>query len=505
MSTPGSLGRQSAFSFLGSATSAAMGLVLVVVLGRVLGEAGSGVVMQAIGVFMIALGISRCGMDSAALWLLPRLALDTKGHVAPAAWFMILTSGAMGSACAVATTLTVRLMAPTTEAAAAAAIIASAWFLPPTAMLLTALAATRALGGVAAYVVVGNLILPTLRPLTIVIAVAAGAGTVGATIAWATPAVPALALAVGVLLVQLRRTAPGQRGTTAEFLRSGTPGRALRYAGPRVVSSTLEQVLAWVGIILVGLIAGPVAAGVYAAATRFATSGMIVDTAIRVTVSPLFSRLHHRSQIPELVDVYRRATTWLVLFSAPVFLLLAVFAPVALGMLGDGFRIGSATLAVMCVGATITLMAGNIHSLLLMGGHSGLAALNKIIAVVVNIVLLLALTPLWGIVGAAVAWVAACLLDAMLATIQVHRVMHLHLPLTSGLRPLVGTLATIGIPALTSRALLGATVLGLAVALVVGGAAFVLWCRLDRTRLRLDTSLRSPESSPRPERKASHA
>ncbi|WP_291278553.1 polysaccharide biosynthesis C-terminal domain-containing protein [Galactobacter sp.] len=498
-----SLGRQSVFSFLGSATSAAMGLLLVVVLGRVLGEAGSGIVMQAVGVFMIALGISRCGMDSAAIWLLPRLSLDAKAHVAPTAWFMILTSAAMGIICAGVITATVHLTGNGSEATRA--ISASAWFLPPTAMLLTGLAATRGLGGVAAYVLVGNVVLPTLRPVAIIVFVAAGAGAVGATIAWATPAVPALALALGVLVFQIRRTAEGQRSTPMEFFRSGTPGRALRYAGPRVVSSTLEQVLAWVGIILVGFLAGPVAAGIYAAATRFATSGLIVDTAIRVTVSPLFSRLHHLGHIPELVHVYRRATSWLVLFSAPVFLILAIFAPVALGLLGTGFTAGSTTLAVMCLGAMVTLMAGNIHSILLMGGHSGLAALNKVVVVSVNIILILVLTPLWGILGAAVAWAVSCLLDASLATLQVHRVMQIRLPLTSGLRPLLGTLAVIGLPALTARALLGATYPALAVALLVGGTGFLLWCRLDRTRLHLNQSLRQTESSFASERTTSDA
>jgi hypothetical protein len=162
-----------------------MGLVLAVVLGRLLGEAGSGVVMQAVGVFMIALGISRFGMDSSAIWLLPRLAMDAPTRVAPATWFMIAVSGTAGTVCAAVMIAASPLIAA--DDAAAEAIAASAWFLPVTSMLLTALAATRGLGGVAAYVWVGNVILPTLRPLAIIAVVALGGGAVAATVAWAAP------------------------------------------------------------------------------------------------------------------------------------------------------------------------------------------------------------------------------------------------------------------------------------------------------------------------------
>jgi O-antigen/teichoic acid export membrane protein len=467
-----------------------MGLVLAVVLGRLLGEAGSGVVMQAVGVFMIALGISRFGMDSSAIWLLPRLAMDAPTRVALATWFMIAVSGAAGAVCAAVMIAASTLIAA--DDAAADAIAASAWFLPVTSMLLTALAATRGLGGVAAYVWVGNVILPTLRPLAIIAVVALGGGAVAATVAWAAPGLATLFMALAVLVFQLRglattspATAPTTGPTTA-FFASGVPRTALRYAGPRVVSSTLEQVLAWVGIILVGALAGPTAAGIYAAASRFSTSGMIVDTAIRVAVSPLFSRLHHRGEVQELTDVYRRATTWLVLFSAPVFILMAVYAPVALHLLGPGFTTGATVLAVMCVGAMVTLMAGNIHSILLMGGNSGLAALNKVVAVSVNVLLILALTPAWGIVGAALGWVVSCLLDAAMATYEVHRFMHIRLPLTSGIRPLLVAVTTVGLPAVLIRILMGPTLIALAVTVVVGGVLFVSWCLVDHSRLHLN-------------------
>lgn len=487
------LARGGALSFVGSATSAVMGLLLIIVLGRSLGDAGSGVVLQAVGAFTIALGVARFGMDSVAIWILPRLHEDDPDAIRPTAWFLLAASAVVGVVCAgvlMVGALLVRANSP--GDAVADALLSISWALPIASVLLTALAATRALGGVSAYVLVGNVGLPVLRPLAILAAVGLGAGAVGAAVAWALPLVPAMLCAMLVLLLQLRRLG---RARTPGFLKSGIPRRAVVYALPRVLSSSLEQLLIWLSVIVVGVLSGPAAAGVYGSASRFVAAGMIVDTALRVVVSPMFSRLQHRRDDAGLEDVYRTATVWLVLFSTPVYLLLALFAPVALSLLGDSFADGEPVLIVMCAGAVITFLAGNIHSVLLMSGRSGLAAMNKAIAVAVNIALLFVLVPVWGITGAAVAWAVACALDATLAFIEVRFVLGVRVSPLPGLYPLVVAAVSVGLPALAARLLLGATWIGLIVATIAGAALFLLWCRLDRRRLHLADLARASRRS----------
>jgi O-antigen/teichoic acid export membrane protein len=154
-------------------------------------------------------------------------------------------------------------------------------------------------------------------------------------------------------------------------------------------------------------------------------------------------------------------------------------------------------LIVMSIGSIVTFLAGNIHSVLLMSGRSGLAAANKAVAVAVNVALIYLFVPLWGITGAAVAWAVACALDATLASLQVRYVLKLNVSPLPGLYPLLVATATIGIPAIILRMLLGATWLGLICAAVVGGALFLIWCRVDRRRLHLG-ELRRPAAGPKP-------
>ncbi|MFT4157964.1 MAG: polysaccharide biosynthesis C-terminal domain-containing protein [Microbacterium sp.] len=479
-----SFARGSALSFLGAAISAVMGLVLIIVLGQLLGDAGSGVVLQTIGVFTIALAVARLGMDSASVWILPRLMEDRRDMVRAATWFLVLASGIGGTIAAILLLLGAALVdAHHPGEPVAAAVRATAPFLPLASMFQTAMSSTRALGKVTAFVFVGNIPLPALRPLFVAIAAGAGAGLTAVAVAWALPLVPLIIIGVIVLALQLRRFTPT---ASPGFLRSDIPRRTFGYATPRIFAASVEQLLLWLAVVIIGTVAGPATAGIYGAASRFISSGFIIDTALRVVFAPTFSRLMHRGDHVQLASIYRTATIWLVLFSAPVYLLLSAFAPVALSLVGEAFTDGDLVIVLMSAGAIVTFLAGNIQSVLLMSGRSGLAALNKAIAVAVNIALIYLLVPLWGIAGAAAAWAIAFALDAVLATLELRFLLHVPVSATAGLYPLFVSVVTVGIPSVALRALMGATWIGLITATVVSLALFAIWCFMDRKRLHLD-------------------
>lgn len=243
--------------------------------------------------------------------------------------------------------------------------------------------------------------------------------------------------------------------------------------------------LIWVAVLCVGAVSGASAAGVYGAASRFIAAGLIVDTSLRVVVAPMFSRHQNRNDHSGTKDLYQTATIWLVLFSTPVFILLAIFGPVALSVIGPEFTVGASALIVMCAGALATLFAGNVHSVLLMSGRSGLAALNKLIVVLVTVFLILLLAPRFGIIGAAIAWTTASVLDALLALIEVRFLLKLRISLWPGLYPFCVGALSVGLPAILIRLTLGATWIGLALAVAIGSTAFFLLCKANQEALQL--------------------
>lgn len=481
------LARGGMLSFVGAAASAVLGFLLTVVLARLLGEAGTGIVLQAIAVFTIALSFGRAGMDSTAIWLLPRLADTARDQLRGAFALLMLVALVAGSVVAGATVLVASALADagthTRDLAEVVSVIA--WYLPVAAVLLVVLSATRALGGVLPYVAVGNIALPGAR-LALVAVIAAVGGSLSAVgEAWAAPLAIALAAAAVVLVVQLRRHERGLVNGAPWWTGARTRRRIRRYAAPRMLSAGLEQAVLWLDVLIVGAILGPAAAGIYGGASRFIAAGLIVDTALRVVVSPRFSVLLGAGRIRDAEGLYRTAARWLVLFSAPIYLVLAIHAPVVLGWLGPGFLEGAGALAILSIGAIVTFMAGNIHSVLLMSGRSGWAAFNKVVVLIVNVAGNLVLVPVLGINGAAISWAASMLIDAALATVEVQRLVGVRADFAGVFYAALVPVLSVGVPAMVIRLLWGSSGWTLVVSLAVGTLLFVIWCLVDGRRLQL--------------------
>lgn len=483
------LARSGAVSFAGAAISALMGFVFTVIVARLFGEHGAGIVLQSIAVFSITLGIGKLGMDSVAVWLMPRLRSSNPEEIRSSLLFAVLIAaggGAVGG-------LVLSTIAPLIgghEAELVRSIRLIAWFIPPAAVMIVALAATRGLGGILPYVLVGSISVPVSRPLLVL-----GVGLVGGSASMAVGGW-GLPLTVGMLaaLIVLEHRARSAEPTAAP--RRWWPRRAqvrsiMAYSLPRTISVGLEQSLVWLQVVLVGMLAGTAESGIYGGAARLVAAGLIADTAIRVVVSPRFSHFLHQNDLVQAQNLYRVATMWLLLLSGPIFITLGVFAPTVLGWLGPGFVAGSAALAVLAAGSVITMAAGNIHSVLLMSGRSGWAAGNKVVVLMLNIVLNVVLVPQIGILGAAVAWSLSILADAILAAVEVRFLVGVRPELGAAAYALAVPLLTVGLPAVLIASILGRDrFIALLLAVLLGGLALLAWCVLDRRRLHLDLGAR---------------
>lgn len=452
------LARSGLTSFVGSLINAGMGFALTLVLARTMGDAGSGVIWQAIGIFSIVLSVSRFGMDSSAIWIFPRLRVSDPAKARGAFVYQLAVSGSFGVVCSAALSIAIPLIRNAGDpnlVKVTDALSPLVWFIPVASMMLVCLSITRGLGGVRTFVLVGNIGLPVARPLLVGIVAVSGGTIVAVSVAWAAPLLPALMAALLVAWWQIRRLESAAHSTPVWRVSPDLRKKITLYALPRTLSSVLEQGLLWIDVVLVGAIAGSAAAGIYSGASRFVAAGLIIDSALRVVVSPKFSELIHTEQLQELETLYRLASRWLVLLSTPIYVMLAVFAPVALSWLGPEFVEGSRALGILAVGAILTFLAGNIHSVLLMSGHSGWAAINKIVVLVINVVGSLLLIPVWGIEGAAISWAASMLIDAVLAAIEVRILVGIHPRLNTVLQALLIGLLVFGLPALIFRTLLG--------------------------------------------------
>jgi O-antigen/teichoic acid export membrane protein len=479
---------------LGAAIGSVMGFALTFILARALGEAGSGVVLQTIAIFTIVLGLAKAGMDTAAVWVLPRLQISDRSKLRGATMALLVPTAVVGILLA----LLMAVLAPQLGTGGDAdsqqlvqAVQGASWFLPAAAIMVVALAATRGLGSIVPYAAIGNIGLPVARPLLVLGALGLGAlglGTIPvlASIAWAAPAAIGMLAALMVLWRRIDAHERGAGGRGTLWPDRGLNVQIWKFALPRWFSSGVEQSIIWFDVVLVGLIAGAGAAGVYGAASRFISVGLIVSTAMRMVISPRFSALLSENKTRQVQDLYSTTVSWIVLLGAPIYALFMFFAPTVLGWLGPGFESGSTALTVLCVGAIAFLMAGNVDALLMMSGRSGWMAANKVVVLVLNVIGNLWLVPLWGITGAAVSWAFSLLLDSVLASVE----SRIFLGIKFGARRVFYALfvagACVAPVSVLTRVLMGQSTAAVFVAGSASMAALATWCWLDRKRLHLD-------------------
>jgi O-antigen/teichoic acid export membrane protein len=105
---------------------------------------------------------------------------------------------------------------------------------------------------------------------------------------------------------------------------------------------------------------------------------------------------------------------------------MVLFAPYLLALPGPGFVAAWPLLVAFSVGSMINAGTGAVGYMLLMTGYQRLSFLNSLVAVVVNIVFGILLTPRYGAMGTAISTgLAICVLNFM-RVLQVRVILKMH-------------------------------------------------------------------------------
>ena len=480
-------------NLVGSLAGAGLGFVLVVVVTRGLGSGGAGALFEAIALFLILSELATLGADTGLLRGVPRLlALDRRSELLPtvaAALWPVLTAGT-------AMAVGVLLLAPQLgdllihgpeHAAGVAYLRILAPFIPFAAAATVLLSGTRGFGTMAPYVVLDRIAVPLVRPVLAGAAIIAGLAPALLALSWAAPVAVEFPLALGILLRHVR--ASGDGGAARRW--RDVAGPFWRFAAPRGAAGVFQILVLWLDVLLVGALVSPSAAGVYAATSRLVMVGMFAAQAVQMAIAPQISALLARHDGARAQHLYQVATAWLMAPSWPVYVLLAVFAPTALGVFGPGFVRGQAVLVILSLAMLVNLGTGNVNVILLMGGKSWWNLANTAVSLALNVGLNLALIPRFGITGAAVAWAVSILWQNLAPVIQVRRALGIQ-PFGSRWLLVAGaSLACYGGIGLLARLALGTTGPAVLVTVAVGTALYgsILWT--FRGPLELTTFVRS--------------
>ena len=284
----------------------------------------------------------------------------------------------------------------------------------------------------------------------------AGWGVSGVLGAWLAPVPLALVVAAAVALRIARRGAMG-RPTVLPSARSELGTRFWGFSAARGVTACVEILLEWIDVLLVGALASPADAGVYAVVTRCVRAGEVVQQAGRIVVGPRISAALARGDTEAAGEIYGVVTAAMIWVAWPFFILLAVFADQVMRVFGPGFADGAMPMAVLAVAMALATAAGTVQTVLLMGGRSTWQLADKSGALVLNVVLCLLLIPSWGITGAAIAWAVTIVVDTAIVVWQVQKLMAVRPSRRHLSHAIAQALVIVALPALAARAVLGSS------------------------------------------------
>ncbi len=165
----------------------------------------------------------------------------------------------------------------------------------------------------------------------------------------------------------------------------------------------LQFLMSQVDKIALGFYRGARDVGIYSISAALVAYVSLILNSVNQVFSPMIADLHAKKDHAMLGRLYQALTKWILGMTLPLAITVMFFARPLLGMFGHDFEIGGPVLIIGTAGQLVNCGVGSVGMLLLMSGNQKRLLRVQMTMAVVMTVASIALVPVWGIVGAAVA------------------------------------------------------------------------------------------------------
>lgn len=191
------------------------------------------------------------------------------------------------------------------------------------------------------------------------------------------------------------------------------------------MGSTLNALGKQFSVLLVGLVAGPAAAGGYRLAFQLGRSlAKLSDLMSRSAFAEL-ARVHVAHTAEQLRKLFRHAARFSIVAGVVIIVLLLTIGKPTLGLVaGHEYLSAYPLLLMLGTAAALDLGGSSFEPALMATGHAGDAFRLRIWTTLLQAILLAALLPTWGVTGAAVATLTASALGLLLYGVIAWRLIY---------------------------------------------------------------------------------
>lgn len=254
---------------------------------------------------------------------------------------------------------------------------------------------------------------------------------------------------------------------------------------------TSGLIYSWTDIVVIGWFLSNSAVGVYEIAWRVSMVSIIASDAISNIIFPNFSDLHAKGQLSEIGDTLSRAITYSIIIPIGIFFgSILLSEDLLLTIYGPTFASGASVLIILLGERIIHSFYKSLFNVTMAFDQPNIAFRISLISIFLNIALNIALVPIIGIEGAALAMLAAYVISSVLYYQHVRQKISFNLPIRNILwMTSAGTLMTISI-SLVEQIVNGYS-LGTLLIIITTGGLLYLGIVLMKTNIKIpDNTLR---------------
>ena len=263
-------------------------------------------------------------------------------------------------------------------------------------------------------------------------------------------------------------------GWNAEPMRPGDISKLMRYAGPRAPAALFSQLLFWTDLFVLTRYATEGEVGIYSAALRAGQVLVLFLTSVSLMFSPYVADLHNRGETARLDKLFKNLTRWTIAATLPVFLILVIAPDTALRIFGAEFAGGQTALLILLAGQFVNVATGSVGFVLIMVGRTGWDLVVYALSLLLNLGLAFWLCPRYGMEGAAVANAVTFAVSKWARLALVRRFVRIQPYDRDYGRLLVPSLVAAGVMWLVHRWVGGGWALDLVATALLGGAAYLV-------------------------------
>lgn len=184
--------------------------------------------------------------------------------------------------------------------------------------------------------------------------------------------------------------------------------------------------LIWLDRLIVGYFRAAAEAGMYHAASQLSVAIAMTLSGFGAMFGPMIADFAHKGEMAHVEELFRVSTKWSLYLALPP-ALVACFVPrqVMTVLFGASYAGGWSALLILIVGQLINAGTGTLGAVLVMSGHqrAWLVASGSMMAL--GVAITCALTPVWGLAGAALGTAFAVGGLSVLGVILTQRALHI--------------------------------------------------------------------------------